>query len=962
MSPERWQQINQIFYDALARPAAARADFLAQACGADEELRGEVLTLLAADGKANALLEQPLGAVAAELWSGLPSTAPLPAALNGTQLGVYQIIREIGRGGMGEVYLAQDQKLNRRVALKLLPARFTHDPERLHRFRQEARAASALNHPNIVTIFDIGEQAGQHFMATEFVAGQTLRAALQDERFAPAQALDIVIQVASALEAAHQAGIIHRDIKPENLMLRPDGYVKVLDFGLAKLTEPSSANSGEASEGETRGSDLHPSFETRTGAVLGTVDYMSPEQARGQKVDARTDIFSLGVVLYELLTGARPFAGATRNHVLVAILDQEPPPLSAHLAAIPVQLPQIIERALAKDRADRYQSATAFRTDLQNLKQELDSAARLPSAGGGATPFSAKPQRRKMASLVVALAGCVLLAALSFLLWQWLGPRPAQLFAVPERLQLTKLTNSGRISTARLSPDGRLAAYQYGRELWISQLAEGNANRLLPATDGYFTGMYFSRDSTWLYYCSRPASGTHYTLYQIPVVGGTPRKLLEGVRTLAVSPVDGRLVLLRSVVGQPQFSVSLAQPDGSDERLFFTTDHELDHFAWSPDGQRVAYIRTGKDARGYHWDLVERRLADGREQVLVPHYRYEIGGPAWLPDSAGLLFCAEDEAKGVRQIWRVDYRTRARRNVTNDLNNYYGLSLSADGSKLLTAVQDRPARLYTAPLAEPERVTPLPLGVANYRETAWLPDGRLVYSLGVNGQFDVTGQRDLWVMAFDGSQPLRLTSDRRGNWMPAVSADGRFIVYVSRRSGDYNLWRCDPDGGHNTQLTFNGGTHPRLTPDGQWVYFRNQNALWKMPLAGGTPVNVVPATSVHQDVSPDGKWLVYVYLDQELNRFRVAVRELAGTPVRQTFDIRPAYEHLRWAPDGRGLLFINDAENGVYLQPLTGPLRRLFAPPPGETVYAFSTSPDGQHIAYTIGTRTSDLVLLSETK
>ena len=486
MSPERWQQINQLFYDALARTPPARADFLAQACGADEELRREVLTLLVADAKPEALLEQPLDAVAAELWSDLPSTAPPPAALSGTQLGIYQIIHELGRGGIGEVYLAQDQKLSRRVALKLLPTRFTHDPERLHRFRQEARAASALNHPNIVTIFDIGEQDGRHFMAPEFVEGQTLRAALKSARLSATQALDIAIQVASALAAAHQAGIIHRDIKPENLMLRPDGYVKVLDFGLAKLTEPHSANQGEdsRSEIETRASDLPASFETRTGMVLGTVDYMSPEQARGQRVDARSDIFSLGVVLYEMLTGARPFAGKTRNHVLVAILDQEPPLLAQHWPAAPAALQNIVSQPLRKDRNDRSQSAKELLAELKQLKDELAveaqlervrASGKLRTEGEGA-PAPAittdaeterkttgalsllselkQPKLRRVLLLVVAL---VLLVAGGAGLIKWFGTDVhKQPFA---REQITRFSVQGTLEGGVISPDGKFIVY-----------------------------------------------------------------------------------------------------------------------------------------------------------------------------------------------------------------------------------------------------------------------------------------------------------------------------------------------------------------------------------------------------------------------------------------------------------------------------------------------------------------------
>ena len=374
MSPERWQKINEMFEAALERPHNERAAFLAHACAADEELQRRVLAMLEADKKTELMLDRPAFEAAHAL---LPDTV---SELSGNELlGAYRLLRELGHGGMGVVYLAFDMRLERNVALKVLPARLTREPERVQRFQREARAASALNHPNIITIYDFGQEDERLYIATEFVEGQTLRALIDNPEVTLSQIVDVMIQVASALESAHTAGIIHRDIKPENIMRRPDGYVKVLDFGLAKLVETES---GE--ESDKVFSIDSTAFETRAGAILGTANYMSPEQARGQKVDGRSDLFSLGVVLYELLTAHRPFEGATHNHVLVAIQDQEPPPLRQYLKDVPAAWQHIISRLLAKDRAERYQTASELLGDLRTLRDELTTDEQLQRRSGEA--------------------------------------------------------------------------------------------------------------------------------------------------------------------------------------------------------------------------------------------------------------------------------------------------------------------------------------------------------------------------------------------------------------------------------------------------------------------------------------------------------------------------------------------------------------------------------------------------
>jgi serine/threonine protein kinase/tetratricopeptide (TPR) repeat protein len=373
MSPERWQKINEVFEAALERPGEERSAFLARACADDAELRQRVQAMLDADKKTDLWLDR------SPLEPGLLVSLN-SESFSGKMIGAYRLGRELGQGGMGVVYAAFDTRLERQVALKLLPTHLMNDPERARRFQREARAASALNHPNIITIYDFGEEAGYFYLASEFVEGHTLRALVGDAGVTLRQLVDVMIQVASALEAAHEAQIVHRDIKPENIMLRPDGYAKVLDFGLAKLTELRNAECGMRNA-EYDPNNPQSAFRnlqsTEPGLVLGTPHYMSPEQARGQKVDARSDLFSLGVVFYELLTGQRPFVGATYNHVLVAILDQEPPPLQRYLNDVPPALPPLVQRLLAKDREQRCQTAHELLMALKTLRDEITTDTRI---------------------------------------------------------------------------------------------------------------------------------------------------------------------------------------------------------------------------------------------------------------------------------------------------------------------------------------------------------------------------------------------------------------------------------------------------------------------------------------------------------------------------------------------------------------------------------------------------------
>ena len=395
MSPERWQQVKQIFQSAIERAPSERDGFISEACAGDLALRSEVESLISSHDKSGDSIEGIAVEAATELLVN-----DRGGIIVGKQIGRYEVLSRIGRGGMGEVFLAQDSSLGRKVALKLLRGEFTRNEDRLRRFQQEARAASALNHPNILTIHEIGQDGGLHFIATEYIEGETLRKQLARARMTLGHALDVAVQTASALTASHQAGIIHRDIKPENIMLRGDGYVKVLDFGLAKLVEAKTVNSALPTL---------PKVETESGVVMGTVSYMSPEQARGLAVDARTDVWSLGVIIYEMVTGRQPFEGETTSDVLSLILQKEPPPLTQSISEVPPELERIVSKALRKDKEERYQSIKDLMLDLKSLKEHLDFEARLersaaPSGSPGVaglrvTPPTGRPAPAKALAL-----------------------------------------------------------------------------------------------------------------------------------------------------------------------------------------------------------------------------------------------------------------------------------------------------------------------------------------------------------------------------------------------------------------------------------------------------------------------------------------------------------------------------------------------------------------------------------
>jgi serine/threonine protein kinase/Tol biopolymer transport system component len=923
----------------------------------------------------------------------------------GSRLGRYEVRSHLGGGGMGEVYLAQDTQLGRLVALKLLAAELTKNRDHLQRFEQEARAISALNHPNILTIYEIGRDDGRNFIATEYVEGTTLRQHMGHVPLKVAEVLNIGTQIAAALAAAHAAGVVHRDIKPENVMLRRDRLVKVLDFGLAKLTEHLYR--------QFANTDLStaPNINTDPGVIVGTTLYMSPEQARGQAVDARSDIWSLGVVLYEMCAGCVPFDGPSKSDVIVSILEREPPPLARYAPSAPAELQRIVAKALQKERGDRYQTVQDLLTDLASLKQDLDLEVRLerarlsPSGNGGDSPTAreqtapegrrekrttvirtARPTsgigqlvseitRHKTGALVLLL---ILAAALAGLWYRQLisSRRPG----APESPQLTftKLNVSGNVLDAAVSPDGKYVATvleEAGRQsLHVRQVGAPNEAQLVAPADVMYGGIRFSHDATSIYYTAL-AGEDESALYRVSVLGGAPRKLLSDVRTAAAESPDGRqLAFVREAPEVHGTALMIANADGSDARPL-AIRRQPETFvlfaipprgpAWSPDGKVIACPTIGTRGKRY-MNVVEVRVDDGAMRQINNQEWYEIGQVAWLRDGGGLIMGARENAALPYQIWLLSYPGGDVRRVTNDPNSYNAVSATEDSSTLSVLQADRLSNLWVMPNGDSERATQITSGKYQGLEgISWTPDGKLVYAS------NESGNDDIWMMDADGTNHRQLTTDANKDIQPTISRDGRYIVFVSYRTGRAHVWRMDADGGDPKQLT--DGRYedwPQISPDGRWVVYHSLDpsgdTIWKVSIDGGaaTPLTTMPARQAA--VSPDGRLVAYFSRGEQPNapwHIEVAPLGGGGAPA-QSFNVPPAinplFNSLRWTADGRALTYplTQGGVTNVWSQPLDGGPARQLTNFKENRIFSFAWSLDGGQLVCVRGVEIHDVVLI----
>ena len=922
----------------------------------------------------------------------------------GTHLGRYEIRSALGAGGMGEVYLAQDTKLRRPVAIKLLPARFTADEDRLRRFEQEACAASALNHPNIITIHEIGQEDSVHFMATEFVEGETLRERLKRKPLRVREALDIAVQVTDALKMAHAAGIVHRDIKPENIMLRTDGYVKVLDFGLAKLTTQQFSTT------DTQAPTL-PKVDTDPGTVMGTAKYMSPEQASGQDVDARTDIWSLGVVLYEMLTGRAPFEGATSSHTIVNVLEKEPAPLSNYLPDAPAELQRIVRKALRKDREERYQTINDLLVDLKSLRQELEIDARLEQSS---SPDLSVEQRTTRSSRITATADtekdssprtiteathtassaeylvseikrhkkgtalalvllCALIAGVAYFAFFSKRAATNRPVAFLQNMQVTQLTTSGKSLDAVISPDGKYVAHVIDdgskQSLWVRQVATASNVQIVPPAEITYQGIAFSPDGNYIYInmWDRKSVGA---IYQVPVVGGAaPRKVINDVLGgISVSPDSKRIACVRGYAKENAAALIVANTDGTNEKVLTSTKGSDGVFggAWSPDGKRLAVVFWNDSTKSL--SLVEIPAEGGAQKQITAQKWTGIGNLQWLGDGSGLVMSASDQRRSPAQLWFISYPDGEARKITSDLNGYNGISLTADSSTLVTVRGNGLSNIWIMSGEDKEHARQITSGnTEGANGFAWTPDGRVVYSSVASGNWDI------WIMQSDGSEQKQLTFDSHANRVPAVSPDGRYIVFVSDRKGTDQIWRMNIDGSEPVQLTnMDGDSSPVVTPDSRWVLYNSVRAgkpsIWKVSIDGGEPVQLTDMQMPFPAVSPDGKWIACSYWDEQSNpqQWRIAILSYADGRIVKTLETpKTALSNagsvmLRWTPDGRSLAFV-DTRNGysnVWSIPVDGGQAKQWTSFKSDQIFFFDWSRDGRQLATARGHWASDAYLI----
>jgi Tol biopolymer transport system component/predicted Ser/Thr protein kinase len=885
-----------------------------------------------------------------------------------TVLGHYRIISPVGKGGMGEVYAAEDTKLKRTVALKILPQGVSVDPDRRTRFEREAQAVAALNHPNIVTIYSVEEASGMLFLAMELIEGRTLKDAMADGALPLETLLRIATAVSDAMAAAHQRGITHRDLKPGNVMVTPEGRVKVLDFGLAKLQE-TQLEAGPDQQTRLRTDDL-----TGEGRILGTVAYMSPEQAEGKPVDQRSDIFSLGVMLHEMAVGERPFKGDTDISVISSILKDTPSSVTDIKPDLPPGLARIVRRCLAKDPGRRYQTATDVRNDLEELKQDLDSGIQ-SVAGMSATsvrPTLSRPPRRAVKWLMVAGAGVVVLAAGAFAWIRWGTERPQQPASgfTPDRF--VRLTDSGAAFLAELSPDGRYVVHVKRESglpsVWVRQTATTSDVRIVPPAEVQYDGLTFSPDGNYIYYVTYPPSRGIGTLFRVPVLGGAPLRILEDIDCAPAFSPDGRsFAFIRGDVVRGAHHLMIANADGTGSRILTTTTGEMrfqnEKPSWSPDGRTI--LATASDRREKYSVLaVDATTASVRQ---VGDFWLFVRDVQWMPHGGAFLIDGIDRTPSTSpQLWALSFPDGERRRITNDLNGYVGVSVSADGKRLATVQSTSDTRVWVVPAAGGAGTEVALSGRFPGRAgLVWTPDGRLVF----NAQSG--GVQQVWMAKADGSDARQLTNAERFANSPAVSPDGTSI-YFNSGGRDVRIWRTGLDGSDQRPVpTTIEAFRPIVSRDSQWIYFatladNGQSRPMKMKTDGTQVTALTQASFGLLDLSPDGAQLLGLAWTQARQRSEYALLPVAGGEPRLLGDLGTGggaiMGTLRWGRTAGTMTYaaLREGRVNVFERPVAGGTERQITNFPRDDwplVFSTALAHDGR-LAVVRGNSKSDVVLI----
>ena len=934
MTPERLRRIELLFHEARERTHAERDAFLVAACTDDPLLLREVESLLAQVPAG--VLNTPVGAIVAEL---VPPPAPRLAP--GSLVGPYRIERLIDVGGMGEVYRARDTTLGRDVAIKILPRHFTTDPQRLARFEREAQLLAALNHPNIGAIYGLEAANDVRALVLELVEGETLAARIERGPTPVTDALTIAGQIADALEGAHEKGIIHRDLKPSNIKVTPDGVVKVLDFGLAKAPTRESQSS-TVTEGATQ-----------DGTILGTAAYMSPEQARGQAVDKRTDIWAFGCVLYEMLTGHVAFPAATVSDTIVAILDREP-----RWAALPSTTPptvaRLLHRVLEKDPKRRLR-------DIADARADLDDAL-----AGGTAPAMVVGRPPVAHSLWSRWAAIVLLVFASALAgWgvRRLNPAPDNPLA---NATFTRLTNfEGDEAEATLSPDGKFAAFLSDRDgpldVWLTQVGSG---RFLNLTrESHMPGMRpvrnvgFSGDGSQIWFGGAPVGRMRI----IPMMGGPPRPLLVDRTVEVVWSSDGeRMVYHTDAPGDPMF---VADRTGVGAKQIFvdpTVGGHNHHQAWSPDGRWIYFARGIQDVG--QMDLWRIAASGGLPERLTDH-NASVGFPTPI-DDRNVLYVAKDHEGSGPWLWALDTYSRATRRVAYGTEQYLSIASSGDHRRLVAAVANPSASLWTVPIldrpAEDADVKPMPLPTV--RALAPRLAGRSLFYLSSQGTGD-----GLWRFEDGKAVEILKGSDEALFEPPAVSADGRQLAVILRRDGKFRLHVLSADGGDLQSFAEPIDIRGSVcwSPDGKWIVAGGIDdrglGLFKIPLDHRAPVRLIAGTARDPEWSSSGDLIVYTGENVSVDAPLLAIRP-DGTHVElPAIRLRVGGKRYRFLPNGLALVYTQGpfpAQDFWLLDLATKKSRQLSRLNNSAATQSFDVTVDGKQIVFDRVRENSDIVMI----
>jgi eukaryotic-like serine/threonine-protein kinase len=1001
MNRDEYQKVKAVFQSALRLTPKKRRAFLDKNCRGDPNLRREVELLL--NNYESGFME----------GTGFPEFAEAASSEIlevGQRIGRYEILGLLGRGGMGAVYLARDDSLERSAALKVLLPEFTSDPERVNRFKREARAASALNHPNILTIYEIGEDEKSLYIAAEHIKGETLRSLLEHQSLDLASSIRIAEQAASALAAAHQAGIVHRDIKPENIMVREDGFVKILDFGLAKATEMM------------RQSATTDVLITRQGMIMGSVPYMSPEQARGRDTDARTDLWALGVVFYEMLTGRSPFQAETTTDTLANIIHSDPLPVAEQIDA-PPELYRIVKKSLRKDVEERYQTAKDLSLDLKNLRREMElehelelsvspdrlqqirsrsgdarqineqsgadkiNVAEVSSTAASTTDVSTgKSKNRYKAALLISFT-VLLVGIAGYFAFSYLTSKKL-ITTVFKNPTIEKLPISGRISSLALSPDGKYLAYvtgDFGKNgrLFLRQMETGSEKEIFSVKDEQISLLSFSPDGNYFYL-------TADENYRVALLGGEKTKIPVAPHVPFSFSADGRRVVFsRATENNEVYQIVIADAGGAGESVIYSTADKYILFPkFSPDESKILLAfgdktqRTGSDAR-LGWipaaggDIIP--LADVEWDLVntggIPHPYYY-----WLKDGSGIIVANKSGADDAAQIYLVGFPNGEISRLTKDTSYYEYLSASADSQTLAVIKRTTTSGIweYDIRTKATKQITDSSNSPNGMRGLAGTADGRIWFV-----KADARGNRDLWQMKADGTGEKSMISNKGRIQSPVVSADGKYVYFTTNgtfgKSSAYPanaIWRIDSDGSNLKQITNPGGGTQELIgvfSDNNALIFREYTGAFsranvkKLDITTGqiTPVLDDPNVVLYRiKLSPDGRQILYGTVETSGGPATIIYKlvDFDGTKLGGVRLPLPPGANLwryEFAPDGKSIYYF-DFGNRTDLWRFDFSSRKStkLTDFNFDSIFSLSVTPDARKIYFARGNTTDEVMII----